>query len=199
MYVTGNLNSRTGKFIDFLEFDKYLDNQDEYSFHNDNLFTMRSNSDHVVDYNGRKLISLCKSTGHIIANGRLHKDRNVGNYTFCSSRGLSVRDYLLLDASNVNTIHNFEILEWSSFSDHAAINFSFKTCYYNQHKHNSNDIEIKHKLVWDENKIQDFKNKLENNIDFLNTQNINDTNLSIDTLTCNLTHYLHENAMNLFW
>ena len=50
----GDLNSRTGKLIDFLEFYKYIDNQEEYSFHNDNLFTMRSN--HVVDNNGCKLI-----------------------------------------------------------------------------------------------------------------------------------------------
>ena len=50
----------------------------------------------------------------------------------------------------------------------------------------------------DENKVQDFEIKLENNIVFLNTKNINDSNLSIDTLTCNLTNYLHENAMNSF-
>ena len=46
----------------------------------------RQNQDPVSDKNGEKLINLCKSTGHFIANGRLSNDK-LGNYTFCSTRG----------------------------------------------------------------------------------------------------------------
>ena len=67
------------------------------------------NCHHVVDGNGRKLISLCKSTNHVIANGQLHTDTQ-GNYTFCSPRGLSVTDYWLLNINDVQALSKFEVL-----------------------------------------------------------------------------------------
>ena len=119
-YVTGDLNSRTGQLSDFLDYDKYLDDifqtddmEDDILNYVDNLSTRR-NKDHVIDNNGKKLLSLCKSTNCIIANGRLFQDKE-GNYTFCSQRGLSVTDYLLLNINDINAIQNFEILNWTHF------------------------------------------------------------------------------------
>ena len=91
-YVTGDLNSRTGTLSDILDFDAYLDtDQDDDLQHVLNMSTLplRQNQDTVSDSNGQKLVSLCKSSGHIIANGRLFNDK-LGKYTFCSTRGLSV-------------------------------------------------------------------------------------------------------------
>ena len=93
------------------------------------ILIRRKNKDHVLDNNGKKLLSLCKSTNHIIANGRLLQDIE-GNYTFCFQRGLSVTDYLLLNINDINTLQNFEILNWTHFSDHAAFFFSFKKKMY---------------------------------------------------------------------
>lgn len=68
-YVTGDLNSRTAKVSDILEFDEYLDFHDDTQSNNFNdgsnngeLNTLptRQNKDHVIDNNGQKLISLCK-------------------------------------------------------------------------------------------------------------------------------------------
>ena len=82
----------------------------------------------MIESNGKKLISTCKATDHTTANGRLYGDK-YGSYTFCSQRGLSVTDYLLLNKNEIVSLHNFKILEWNSFSDHAAVYFCFiKKC-----------------------------------------------------------------------
>ena len=89
---------------DILETDRFLDknlNDDDDNFDNllideMNTGTIQNNDDHVIESNGKKLISTCKATDHITANGRLYGDK-YGSYTFCSQRGLSVTDYLLLN------------------------------------------------------------------------------------------------------
>ena len=60
--------------------------------------------------NGRKLLTLCKSTDHIIANGRLFYDQD-GEFTFCCQRGLSVTDYRLLHVVDINALKHFEVLD----------------------------------------------------------------------------------------
>ena len=129
-YITGDLNSRTAQLLDILEFDKYLDVNNDDKLYNDDknaafffheeILPIRHNKDHVIDINGRRLIA----TDHIITNGRLLNDRD-GNYTFCSSRGLSITDYLLVNKFNINSITEFEILNWNNFSDHAVLYFNF--------------------------------------------------------------------------
>ena len=102
-YVTGDFNSRTATLSDILDFDAYLDiDDDENIQHILNMSNLpeRQNQDTVSDKNGERLINLCKSTGHFIANGRLSNDK-LGNYTFCSTRGHSVTDYLLINIFNI--------------------------------------------------------------------------------------------------
>ena len=94
-FISGDLNSRTGKLSDILEPDRYFyaDVDSENIFDTKEYFSLisisfsRNNQDHTIDNNGQKLISLCKSTDHIIANGRLYDDQD-GKYMFCSTRGL---------------------------------------------------------------------------------------------------------------
>ena len=117
-FISGDLNSRIGKLSDILESDRYLDaDVDSASiFDTKEYFSLigisfsRNNQDHTIDNNGQKLISLCKPTDHIIANGRLYNDQD-GKYTFCSTRGLSVTDYLLININDIESIHNFAILD----------------------------------------------------------------------------------------
>ena len=114
-FIVGDLNSRTGRLSDILESDKYLDAEyddndilcDDEFYHDNNIFKSHRNMDSIVDNNGRKLIFLCKSTDHIIANGRLHKDTE-GKFTFCASRGQSVTDYLLFNKFDTLSIFNFD-------------------------------------------------------------------------------------------
>ena len=55
----------------------------------------RNNMDTVVNQFGRKLITLCKTTGFRILNGRHNKDLN-GSFTFFGPNGISMIDYLLV-------------------------------------------------------------------------------------------------------
>ena len=77
----------------------------------------RANVDTTIDGNGRRLLSLCKSTSHIIANGRLHNDV-PGGFTYSSIRGNSTVDYLLLKVEDIHVLNNFKVLDRNEFSDH---------------------------------------------------------------------------------
>ena len=116
-FIVGDLNSRTGSLTDILESDRYLDSEfddddmlyDDIFNGNNNIMKNRNNMDSMINENGRKLISLCKSTGHIIANGRLHNDMD-GKFTYCSTRGESVTDYLLFNMFDTLCISDFDII-----------------------------------------------------------------------------------------
>ena len=124
-YVTGDFNARTATLSDILDFDAYLDSNDDTQHIFDiSSLPVHQNQDNITDSNGQKLISLCKSTGHIIANGRLFNDQQDG-FTLCLTRGLSVTGYLLLNIFDIGSVYDFKILNWSAFSDHAALHCSF--------------------------------------------------------------------------
>ena len=169
-YIVGDLNSRTAQESDILDFDKYLDDiqkdEDDDDFLNDYLNSIytRNNKDHVVDSNCHKLLNLCKSTDHVIANGRLYQDQD-GEFTFCCQRGLSVTDYLLIHLFDVNTLKNFEILKWNNFSDYAALIVCFPTKYSEKSKTNiPHEIKYEEKIFFEESKINEFKHNLNHNI-----------------------------------
>ena len=100
VYITGDMNGQTSNFADNLEFDKYIENDGL-------IFDMshvpdRINKDDGFDTHGRKLLDVWKSTGFIIANGCLGGDCNVGEYTYCSTQGMSTVDYHLLHNADFN-------------------------------------------------------------------------------------------------
>ena len=128
LFIFGDLNSHSSNLSDVLHFDRYLDNDDLVV--NSSDIPLRVNKDHVIDTNGRRLIDLCKSTGLIIANGRLHKDLQLGEYTYCSHGGMSVVDYLLFNYNDNKCITDFKVLDFNEFSDHAPLYFTFSTRVY---------------------------------------------------------------------
>ena len=122
-----------------------------------NILIRRKHKDHVLDNNGKKLLSLCKSTNHIIANSRLLQGIE-GNCTFCSQRGLSVTDDLLLNMNDINMLHNFEILNWTHFSDHAALSFSLRrNCIETNEFKQQEQVIYETKITIDEQKNKNLK------------------------------------------
>ena len=202
-YIVGDLNSRTAQESDILDFDIYLDNiqkdddDDDDDFLNDYLNSIYSRNNHVIDKNGRKLLSLCKATDHIIANGRLHKDQN-GEFTFCCKRGSSVTDYLLLNIFDIKTLKHFEILQWNNFSDHAAKNYSV----FSKHTHMNPKIKVqmnrnmKKKIVFDESRTNEFQHYLNHNIQIFDTQFDSDPHVTKQIE--NLTDFLVESSRDIF-
>lgn len=197
VYICGDLNSRTGNLADYLTYDRYIDNDDDDLQEKQSDFLTRKNQDKVIDINGRKLLNLCKSTGFYIVNGRIGKDKDLGTFTFCSTRGLSTTDYLLTHNTNLHTIHDFEIGEFNSFSDHAPIIFTLKlkTCITSKSQDNENCTEPI-KIVWDENKKHDFIELLKSTSTDLN--NINNNDITVNDYTNSLTKYIHTNALKIF-
>ena len=203
-FIVGDLNSRTGQLSDILEFDKYLDIEEDFDDDNieynellstmQNVFPVHKNEDKVIDSHGWKLIDLCKTTDHAIVNGRLCNDQN-GNFTFCSTRGLSVTDYLLTHKFNLDSLNNFQILDFNNFSDHAPIYFTFpRKPTVKQTKSSTGDS--KQKMVFNEEKIADFKDLLSQNLFSFNVCINSDIN--IDKKAEVFTNFLYDNANKIF-
>ena len=113
LFVTGDFNSRTGQsseITDYLNFDSYL-NVGMTDNHDNNDIPLRTSKDSVTDNYGRRLLDLCKSTGLIIANGRLGADKYIGDFTCITPRGQSVVDYILLAFSDFGCVSHFSICD----------------------------------------------------------------------------------------
>ena len=54
----------------------------------------RANKDRRINAFGRHLVEVCIKAQLYIVNGRVHKDRNIGEYTYISSNGSSSVDYI---------------------------------------------------------------------------------------------------------
>ena len=104
VFLTGDINARTGKLEDFVTADTFL--ADHFDFDNEtlnfynqaellqtcNISVNRASCDTVVNTNGSKLIEICRGNNLFIVNGRLGSDQNIGNFTF---RDTSLIDYTI--------------------------------------------------------------------------------------------------------
>ena len=106
---------------------------------------------------GRKLIQLCYTTGLTIANGRLGDDSD-GKFTFCTSRGRSVNDYLLVSPIDYKLISYFNVLQFNEFSDHSPLFFQLN--FSNNRPQNKNHKLHKY-IKWDSNKNSDYMEVLQ--------------------------------------
>ena len=120
IYPLGDWNSRTGDLPDFFN-KKYALSLPSY-LNQRSLDSRRLNVDKTINSHGKKLISLCKSTGFQIQNGRMDSKSNV--FTCHRHNGQSVVDYLLARSEHAHLITNFEIQPRTVNSDHCAITFS---------------------------------------------------------------------------
>ena len=96
--LIGDTNVRTSNANDFslndVLHDDVLRDQGEVLFYGlDSSLPVRVNPDNVVNDYGNKLLTLCKSSGLRILNGR-HSLGMDKDFTFVGPRGMSVVDYL---------------------------------------------------------------------------------------------------------
>ena len=116
VFITSDLNCRTSNLSDILDFDEYLDDEDDCEMSFQTSIPPRVNRDHVVDASGRRLLLFCQSVNLIIANWRLYGDCNCGDFSF---NGMSTVDYLLLSPIDIPFLSDFRVLEFNEFSDQA--------------------------------------------------------------------------------
>ena len=130
VFVFGDFNGRTKDLLDFIQHDELheavLDNLPTYS--EDILLPTRTNSDQGVNDNGRRLLTLCKSTGIGIVNGR-HPGGFSNDFTFCGPRGLSTFDYLLSTADMLNFVEKIIVCNFNTFSRQQSVILSLCNYY----------------------------------------------------------------------
>ena len=147
LYISGDFNARTGN-------SQNEDRMQRNHYHQDAEYVhfevqARVNKDHVVDVYGRRLLDLCSMTEFLVTNGRLGNDARLGDFTFCSSQGQSTVDYLISSYEYLSHIHNFTILPFGSFSDHAGLHMELHTVARMNSSRTTPHKTSVNKLVWD--------------------------------------------------
>ena len=127
--ICGDLNARVGNGSrhDFIINVRNINQIDEEAYIPD-LPLRHVFKDTVTNTHGVKLLDMCKACSLRIANGRLHNDKNVGEFTFHNKNGSSVIDYLLLKENDFTCINDFKVELLYEWSDHVPISFEI-VCY----------------------------------------------------------------------
>ncbi|XP_071150251.1 uncharacterized protein [Mytilus edulis] len=115
---------------------------------------------------------MCHNTGLTICNGRLRNDL-AGQFTFCTSNGRSVNDYLLTCPCDYKLVENLKVLEHNEFSDHSPLFYEIQTNRTYNEEHSSNHYTY---IKWDNEKVSDYTQALrDKQTDLLElVNNIND-------------------------
>ena len=198
VYVAGDLNSRTGIRDDFI----YNDNLDKSvlnaispicNYDEGSECCKRSSMDMLVNTFGRKLISLCKTTGLRIVNGRHSQDPN-GNITFYNSRGTSLIDYVLADYCLFEKILEFSAGVFNTFSDHSPVAFCLQCITPSSSPGFDNNITAGRtfctSVKWIEGNTQNIRNTLLESSDRLSRtidiefKDMEDVNVCIENFCC---------------
>ena len=201
--VIGDLNARTGLSSDHSEscdnIEKYIHCLEgaELNLDADVSVGRRFSLDTKIESSGVKLLQICKDAGLRILNGRLGEDAGIGNFTFQSSRGKSVIDYVICSPSLFKIVHSFCVHDISVFSDHAPLQLIIRS---NVNTVISQGSEVVKKLSWDTDKVADFKNVLGNNLHILETciNDIVSQNSNIDDGVNNFAQTLYNSAFDVF-
>ena len=125
--LLGDFNSRVGLKTDF-EYESereglYLEQDPFVFFFDKHDLLERMNKDGYTNNNGNKLIELCKMSDLKIANGRMGKDRGIGNYTCHTTDGNSTIDFAILSMELFPYVDDFyvDILDKCMSDVHCSI------------------------------------------------------------------------------
>ena len=106
VFLAADLNACTGTRRDNIICDRYFDSMDDDEYSPD-VHSNRLSMDNGRNSHGLKLLDLCKAKSFRIANGRLSD--NIDCFTYVSTTGSSVIDYLVLHEHDFHYIHSFSI------------------------------------------------------------------------------------------
>lgn len=159
MCIMGDLNGRTG--------------EKEHIYGNTTV-CKRISMDKNINTQGRKLIDVLNATGYCIANGRINPTES-SKYTFQSSNGQSVIDYVLIKPEKLNYITNLRVHDDRTESDHFPLSFCFtakqtgnKTAETGRRDRNNSStkrgkiVGKNQKLYWNSDAAENFRHTLQN-------------------------------------
>ena len=178
--------------------DKYIESLSGSNFAEADLVGRRFSLDRKSDSSGLRLLGICKEAGLRIANGRVGADKGQGEFTYQSTLGNSVIDYVLLQPEFFKYVTQFIVHDLFTFSDHAPLQLSLKTIRSSVPETESN--RHIHKIVWDKSRVESFRNSLSDNLldlDLLVDRIVNE-NLNIDDGVANFSAVLYDSADRIF-
>ena len=116
--MCGEFNVRTGELDDFIVDDDIAHIYDIDWYPEDNFNVKRKSRDKEgrINSSGLYLLDMCKTFGIHIANGRSDGDPD-GEFTFCTSNGASVVDYVIASTDLFPLIHRLTV-DSCDVSDH---------------------------------------------------------------------------------
>ena len=139
--LCGDYNARTGTTLDFDAhangsnggLNQLLPPDDLGVYHLINEMWRRdiliraSRDNKIVNKHGIHLLNLCKSAGMLILNGRIDRDKGIGDFTRDDTTGKSVVDYVISTPKLFKLVQNFRIHGKFPESDHRPISLSLLT------------------------------------------------------------------------
>ncbi|MES9903304.1 MAG: reverse transcriptase family protein, partial [Sedimenticola sp.] len=195
--ILGDVNGHTATSPDYIDFDDFqarlfdLDGSFTDDFNsssnllNENIPLTRASKDCTINSIGVKFLDICKSNNIYIVNGRVGKDRNVGEFTF---RNISVIDYAIATSNCFKFITDFEITDLDPlFSDgHSLLSVDVRWLTTNTFtkpvEHIQNTESLKRPPKW----RNDLKEQYIHNLDTCKVHNIKQL---IDELPVNISKH----------
>ena len=165
IFPCGDFNARTNTLPDIItdEFTAFNGGQPNFACSNILADSQCYNMDTKANTYGKLLFELCKNTGPIIANGRIHQDKHRGFFTYHNRNGKNVIDYRLFDPNCYNMITYFAVAPKLVESDHFPIEFGLEIePLYNTHKSVKDYDHVTvykayHKYIWDVSRTDQYK------------------------------------------
>ena len=182
IYVTGDLNARTGQrsdIIDNINLQRYVTMPQDDNHMQD--IPLRTSHDHVCNSFGNKLLSLCKENDLCIVNGRLEEGKFTCHNLNRNRLGSSVVDYLISNFNNFPCMSKMQVHDLTEFSDHCPIEFSLNFDNFIMYKADNLTYE---KIIWDDIDPQLFSNTLNYNKHHFDNLSHNLLSNNIDINTC---------------
>ena len=174
--IVGDFNAKTNTLPDYVAQNKYtnLTNSEDYP---DFELTRYNQDRHVADDYGLKLLHFCKVQDLYIINGRVGKDKNVGNFT---TKNASTIDYCLTSPHFFHEIDSFEVEDFNPIlSDvHCALSLELKSLIFEGEKPETNQKKHVKKVKWDPK----YAEKYQNNLNRQKIENLEKSLENIDTL-----------------
>ena len=133
---------------------------------------IRSNKDKSVNNYGHRFIEFLKLHNILIVNGRIGKDRGIGEFTCFKEESRHVVDYFLLSPELITQCQDFEVGKFErALSDvHCPIFCILPTCVLTSplEIHPKED-KLQSKIKWDRTKVNDYSEALKDaNFETLN-------------------------------
>ena len=148
--VLGDFNGRTNVEADFCCDDDSVDKHVKLPFsYIQDVPRARHNQDSSpTNHHGAKLLSLCKTTGLRIVNGRFLGDSNGYFTCFSHTSNPSVIDYALASESLFKKISTFHVNDPSIYSIHCALSLTLKSGPYKQYSQGTSPSSKYFKFAW---------------------------------------------------